>query len=168
MLSGTSKLLPSDADFITECATYRTRMADAVRCLKDLSRECQKLFEDAVGGPALAGDCINALAMFNSRTGLRGMEAISRNTADSFALSNYPYWLKELHCAYDLDTSGKLSALEQLRYSGAGVQVVCEQWRVQPGPQGGVGTLGMLVMACIHRHIAGSLLHSEDQTKLCI
>lgn len=114
-------------------------MADAVRCLKDLSRECQKLFEDAVGGPALAGDCINALAMFNSRTGLRGMEAISRNTADSFALSNYPYWLKELHCAYDLDTSGKLSALEQLRYSGAGVQVVCEQWRVQPGPQGGGG-----------------------------
>lgn len=36
----------------------RARMVEAVQHLKDLSRQCQKLFEDAVGGSPLSGACL--------------------------------------------------------------------------------------------------------------
>lgn len=100
----------------------KARMVEAVQHLKDLSRQCQKLFEDAVE--------------------LRGIDAVSRDTAECFSLSRYPQWLKELHSTYDLDTAGKLSVLEQLRYSSECVQVVRDRWEVQPGPQD--------ILQCLH------------------
>ena len=66
---------------------------------------------------------------------------MNKDTAQSFALSNYSYWLKEIHSAYDLDTTRKLTALEQLSYTGDRVMEACKEWKVcQPGPQGGLGT----------------------------
>ncbi|KAL5466758.1 hypothetical protein EMCRGX_G030907 [Ephydatia muelleri] len=100
----------------------KARMAEVVQRLKDISRQCQKLFEDAVE--------------------LRGIDAVNRETPESFALSRYPSWLKELHSTYNLDTAGKLSALEQLRYSSACVQAVRDRWEVQPGPQD--------ILQCLH------------------
>lgn len=82
----------------------------------------------------------DVLRNVHSRAELRGIDAVNRETPESFALSRYPSWLKELHSTYNLDTAGKLSALEQLRYSSACVQAVRDRWEVQPGPQGGLGT----------------------------
>lgn len=94
----------------------KAKLTEVIRCLKDLSRECQKLFEEAAER--------------------RGLVDVSTDTAESFALSNYPYWLKELHSSYDEDTAGKMSVLEHLNYpSDACVQSARERWNEQPGPQ---------------------------------